>query len=141
MFTAYSPSYLVHNMIDPISGKNKISMGLGLTITVEELHHKLILRLEGRLDAVTSHILEKKLNALIAEHHHQIILDFFHVHYLSSAGLRLLLSYSKVLKTKNGGLILVSIDEEVMEIIKLAGFESILLIFKNEQDAFKQMKP
>lgn len=114
-------------------------MTLGLTITVEEVDKKLVLRLEGRLDAVTSHILEKKLNALIAEHHYHILLDFLHVDYLSSAGLRILLAYSKTLKGKNGGLVLFSFDNEVMEIIKLAGFEKILLIFENEQEALQHL--
>ena len=112
-------------------------MAFGLTISIDEIDKKIVLRLEGRLDAVTSHILEKKLNALIAEHHHQILLDFLHIDYLSSAGLRLLLSFSKALKGKKGALILFSLDDEVMEIIKLAGFEKILLIFENEQEALQ----
>ena len=114
-------------------------MSLSLTITVEELDKNIVLRLEGRLDAVTTQVLEKKLNALINEHRVNILLDFFQVDYLSSAGLRLLLAYSKTLKAKNGALVLFSLDDQVMEIMKLAGFEKILLIFENEQEALQYL--
>jgi anti-sigma B factor antagonist/stage II sporulation protein AA (anti-sigma F factor antagonist) len=72
---------------------------------------------------------------LIDDGHYLIYLDFLRIEYLSSAGMRLLLSIAKKLKTKKGSLVLFSIGEEVMEIIKLAGFEKILLIFETEQDA------
>ena len=110
-------------------------MSISLHIDLEEIDKKMILRLDGRLDAATIPILERKINSLSDEKHNLIYLDFLRVDYLSSAGMRLLLSASKKLKTKKGALVIFSIGEEVMEIIKLAGFEKILLIFETEQDA------
>jgi anti-anti-sigma factor len=114
-------------------------MSASLHIDLEEIEHKIVLRLDGRLDAATVPILERKINTLIEEKHYKIYLDFLRVDYLSSAGLRLLLSFSKKLKAKKGSLVLFAIGEEVMEIIKLAGFEKILLIFETEQDAFQHV--
>ena len=114
-------------------------MNIGLQIDLEEIENKMILRLDGRLDAATTPILERKIHSLIDEHHHKILLDFFHVDYLSSAGMRLLLATSKNLKSKKGALLLFSINEEVLEIIKLAGFEKILQIFESEQEAIQYM--
>lgn len=112
-------------------------MSISLHIDLEEVDQKMILRLDGRLDAATVPILERKINSLINEKRYMIYLDFLRLDYLSSAGMRLLLSVSKKLKTKKGVLVLFSIGEEVMEIIKLAGFERILLIFETEQDAIQ----
>lgn len=112
-------------------------MSVSLHIDLEEIDQKVILRLDGRLDAATVPILERKINSLLEEKRNLIYLDFLRIDYLSSAGMRLLLAVSKKLKTKKGALILFSIGEEVMEIIKLAGFEKILLIFETEQDAFQ----
>src|SRR5438552_2921162 len=101
-------------------------MALGLNISIEKVNRAIILRLDGRLDAATTPILERKIHTLIVEKHYYLLLDFLHIDYLSSAGMRLLLAVSKNLKSKKGGLALFSIDDEVIEIIKLAGFEKIL---------------
>jgi anti-anti-sigma factor len=114
-------------------------MSVSLHIDLEEIEHKILLRLDGRLDAATTPILERKINNLIDEKHYLVYLDFLRIDYLSSAGMRLLLSVSKKLKTKKGSLVLFAISEEVMEIIKLAGFERILLIFSTEQEALQYM--
>jgi len=112
-------------------------MSISLHIDLEEIDQKMILRLDGRLDAATVPILERKINSLIDEKRHLIYLDFLRIDYLSSAGMRLLLSASKKLKSKKGALVVFSISEEVMEIIKLAGFDKILMIFETEQDAIQ----
>ena len=112
-------------------------MGFQLNFSIDEVEKKLIVRLDGRLDAVTTSILEKKIHTLIAENHTHILLDFLHIDYLSSAGLRLLLATTKALRAKKGALILFSIDDEVMEIIKLAGFEKVLHICSTEQEALR----
>lgn len=114
-------------------------MNPSLHIDVDEIENKVILRLDGRLDAATTPVLERKINRLIEDKHYLIYVDFLRIDYLSSAGMRLLLSVSKKLKTQKGALVLFSIDDEVMEIIKLAGFERILQIFASEQDALQYM--
>ncbi len=110
---------------------------MGLEIVVEERGKQVILRLEGRVDATTSPILEKRIQSLIQESHKEQILDFSKVDYLSSAGLRVLISATKKLKVLQGRLVLFSVQEEVLEIIKMAGFERILTLCSLEQDALK----
>lgn len=112
-------------------------MSVGLHIELEEIDRKIILRLDGRLDAATSSVLERKIDALIEENHIYLLLDFLKVDYLSSAGMRLLLAIAKKLKKKKGALLLFSVGEEVMDILKLAGFEKILQIYESEQDALQ----
>lgn len=112
-------------------------MSVGLHIELEEIDRKIVLRLDGRLDAATSPVLERKIDALVGENHTCLLLDFLRVEYLSSAGMRLLLAVAKKLKVKKGGLVLFSVGEEVMDILKLAGFEKILQIYESEQDALQ----
>lgn len=112
-------------------------MPIGFKIIPEEIDRKLILRIEGRLDASSSPILEKKVQQMMDELHNYIILDFSSVDYLSSAGLRVLLSATKKLKSNKGDLILFSVDEDLMEIIRMAGFDKILRICSNENDALQ----
>lgn len=107
-----------------------------LKIVIEETGEKRIMRIEGRIDATSAPILEQKISALMDEGHKRFLLDFSKVDYLSSAGMRVLLSATKKLKVKEGELALCSMHEEVMEIIKMAGFERILSIYRTEKEAF-----
>lgn len=109
-------------------------MGLGIRVTIEEKGNIVILRLDGRLDATSTPVLEGKIKPVL-EKQARVLMDFSDVDYLSSAGMRLLLSAAKKMKAKNGRLVFCGIDEEVMEIIKMAGFDKILEIFSSEQEA------
>lgn len=115
-------------------------MGIGLQIELEEIEQRILLRLDGRLDASSIQILERKIDKLIEERHTQLLLDFTRVDYLSSAGLRILLAATKKLKAKKGTLVLFSLQEEVSEVIKMAGFDRILQICTNEKEALQLNK-
>ncbi len=107
-------------------------MILGLEIKVEEIDKIIILRLFGRIDASSSPLLQNRLNNLLKEGHERVLLDFSNIDYLSSAGLRVLLSFTKKYKKK---VAIFSVTEEVLDIIKLTGFDKILDIYKSEKEA------
>ena len=112
-------------------------MTVGLNIQIEEDRGITLIRVEGRLDAASAPLLEKKLVEQVEGGKTKLLIDFAKVNYLSSAGMRLLLSTTKKLKGISGGLHLCSVSEEVMEIIKMAGFERVIQIFPTEQEAFQ----
>ena len=115
-------------------------MGLGLQIELEEIERRILLRLDGRLDSSSIQILERKIDKLIEERHYHLLLDFTRVDYLSSAGLRVLLSAAKKLKAKKGTFVLFSLQDEVTEVVKMAGFDRILQICSNEKEALQLNK-
>jgi len=115
-------------------------MGIGISIRTEEKDKKQVIRLEGRIDAACTPILETKLEELLKAGHTRLVIDFSRVDYISSAGLRFLLSATKKAKAAKGMLTLSSIQDEVMEIIKMAGFERILHIFPNEEKALAALE-
>ena len=115
-------------------------MGIGLRIELEEIEHRVILRIDGRLDAAAAPLLERKINHLIDEDRHFLILDFSRVDYLSSAGIRVLLSATKKLKAKKGDLILFAVADDVGEVIAMAGFDKILSICPSEKEALQKHK-
>lgn len=108
-----------------------------MQFTQDEQAGNMIIRCEGRLDATSSPQLEAALNALVEKKQSKIAIDFEKVDYLSSAGMRLLLSMTKRLKTEGGKLVLCSIHDDVMGIIRMAGFEQILNIYGTEQEAMQ----
>lgn len=114
-------------------------MGIGVEINVEQEGDILIVRLDGRLDATTTPVVEKKLAKLL-DASKKIIIDFTDVGYLSSAGMRLLLSMTKKMHTKEGQICFFGMSEDVLEIIKMAGFERILKICNTKSEALKFCK-
>lgn len=112
-------------------------MGIGLKIELEEVEDRVILRIDGRIDAASAPALDRKIEGLIAEDRCRLLLDFSRVDYLSSAGMRTLLAASKKAKAKHGMVILFSLSDEVEEIIKMAGFDKVLRICSSEKEALQ----
>ena len=87
---------------------------------------ELTIALEGRLDTTTAPTLETELkNSLDGVD--DLTLDFSGLEYISSAGLRVLLSAQKVM-AKQGVMKLVHVSDMIMEIFDVTGFTDILTI-------------
>lgn len=82
--------------------------------------------LEGRLDTVTAPELEKELKETL-DGVNELSLDFEKLEYISSAGLRVLLSAQRVM-SKQGEMKLSHVNETIMEILEVTGFADILTI-------------
>ena len=85
---------------------------------------------EGRLDTTTAPDLEKELNASL-DGADALTLDFAKLDYISSAGLRVLLSAHKTMSKKGGGsapsgMKIVNANEMVKEVFEVTGFADIL---------------
>jgi anti-anti-sigma factor len=98
----------------------------------------LVLRIRGRLDAISSPTAEKKVFEYINKGENKLILDFGEVDYLSSAGMRMLLSTTKKLKGLSGKLVVCSVTSNVMDVLKMSGFDHVLELCKNEEDALRR---
>ncbi len=85
---------------------------------------ELTLALEGRLDTVTAPELEKELKESL-DGAESLILDFSKLDYISSAGLRVLLSAHKMMVGK-GGMKVTNVNEIVAEVFEVTGFADIL---------------
>ncbi len=97
-----------------------------MTISKERNESTLTLALEGRLDTVTAPELEKELKASL-EGVKELTLDFAGLEYISSAGLRVLLSTQKTMN-RQGCMKLVHVNETILEIFEVTGFSDILTI-------------
>lgn len=98
----------------------------------------LVLRISGRLDAVSSPTAEKIVFDYINKGQHKLLVDFSGVDYLSSAGMRMLLSVSKKLKTLSGKLVLSAVTLNVMDVLKMSGFDHVLEIVVTEEDGIRK---
>ena len=97
-----------------------------MTITTNLNGKTLEVSLEGRLDTVTAPQLEAELKKSMADAD-SLILNFSKLDYITSAGLRVLLSAHKAMDTK-GGMKVTHVNEIVREVFDVTGFADILTI-------------
>jgi len=106
-------------------------------LKIEQKGDIFILRIKGRLDAVTSPLVEKKVFEAINNGQSNLLLDMAEVVYLSSAGMRMLLSITKRLRTMSGKLAICSVTTNVVDVLKMSGFDHTLHLFKTEEEALR----
>lgn len=80
----------------------------------------------GRLDTITAPSLDKELKDSLTGIT-MLAFDFSKLEYISSAGLRVLLSAQKVMN-KQGSMTISSVNADIMEIFEITGFSDILTI-------------
>ena len=95
---------------------NKTQNGAALTIA-----------LEGRLDTMTAPELEAEIKAL-PEEVKELTFDLEKLDYISSAGLRVLLSSQKLMTRIGGSMKVIHVNEVVQEVFDVTGFSDILTI-------------
>ena len=97
-----------------------------MTITKNLNGTALEIALAGRLDTMTAPELEAELNQSLGSVN-ELIFDFSKLDYISSAGLRVLLSAHKTMSGK-GGMKITHVNEIVQEVFDVTGFSDILTI-------------
>ena len=97
-----------------------------LNIEKKQEGKDLTVALTGRLDTVTAPELESELAAAL-EDAENLVMDMKDLEYISSAGLRVLLTAQKTMNQK-GTMKLINVNETVMEIFEVTGFVDILTI-------------
>ena len=86
----------------------------------------LTLALTGRLDTSTAPQLETELRDSLPGIS-SLILDFQALEYLSSAGLRVILTAQKTMN-RQGSMVIRNVNETIMEVFEVTGFSDILTI-------------
>ena len=97
-----------------------------MKITKTQNGSELIVALEGGLDSNSAPQLETELKSCIKSID-KLTLDFEKLNYISSAGLRVLLSAQKKLK-KKGGVTVKNVSEGVREVFELTGFTRLMTV-------------
>lgn len=97
-------------------------------MTIQEIrdNENLTLQLGGRLDTTTAPDLEKVVNAQL-DGVKNLVLDMKELKYVSSAGLRVILSIQKKMNVQ-GNLKLTNVCDEIKEVLEITGFTSFLTI-------------
>ena len=97
-----------------------------MTIEIKKNEKEITIEIVGRLDTITAPVLEKTIGDNIGGMQ-SLILDFKGLEYISSAGLRVVLSAQKKMQ-QVGSMKVINVCENVMEVFEITGFADILTI-------------
>ena len=97
-----------------------------MTISNTMNSNELTVSLSGRLDTTTAPQLEAELKTSLTGVN-SLIMDFAELEYISSAGLRVLLSAQKVMN-KQGIMVIRHANETILEVFEVTGFTDILTV-------------
>jgi len=93
------------------------------------------LSIAGDLDANSSIYADEVIQKAFDTKQFKIIIDCKQLNYISSAGLGVFVSHIDNFKTNKGDLVLYNLNNNVLDVFKTLGLDSILKIVTNESDA------
>ncbi len=99
-----------------------------------------VVTVSGRIDAITAPDFESHLDQLIVQGNKLILINLSGLGYISSAGLRSILSSAKKLKSLSGEVFFTGLQGPVEEVFQISGFQSIFKIFPSEGEALNSFQ-
>ncbi|HEX9286299.1 MAG TPA: STAS domain-containing protein [Thermoanaerobaculia bacterium] len=100
-----------------------------MVIEVEKRGHVTVVSVGGSVDGTTAGELTASLRGQVTGGNHRLVANLAGVDYTSSAGLRALLETVKEARQHGGDLRLAAVRPEVLRVLDLSGFTSILQVF------------
>ena len=106
-----------------------------MEITVREFKKVDLVAVTGRVDSSTAPRLDQTLQGLVDNRRFRIVLDLSAVEYLSSAGLRAMVSCMRSVRKWNGNLHVAQPSARVTDVLELAGLDAVFDIFEDQVGA------
>lgn len=96
-----------------------------MTLKIKESNGQLLALLNGRLDTATSTQFANDMQPLLDNAQREIVLDCTDLEFISSSGLRLLLTLRKASIAAGGKIIIRNVNESVKQVFSITGFLSL----------------
>jgi len=98
-----------------------------------------VIDIKGRMDAGSSPAFEKETDVWIKQDETILVVDCSNLEYISSSGLRSILTVAKKLKGIQGKILLASLTSVVKEVFEISGFSTIIPIYDSLEDAMADL--
>lgn len=94
----------------------------------------IILKIEGRIDGLTSKQIQTEIDDILNSGVKNLIFDLADLNYLSSSGIRVFIEAMKKINKVGGQLYLVSLSRHIVEVLKISGLTPLFKVFDSFQD-------
>ena len=95
----------------------------------------LIVKVSGDVDASSSITLDNAISKVISDGHKKILIDGNEMHYISSAGLGVFMSYLQDFEKENIKMALFGMNDKVVNVFKILGLDQLIKMVKSEDEA------
>ncbi len=106
-----------------------------MQITTRQLDDVIVVDMDGRLDLKSVGYGNEEMVRIVNENHKKVLVNLEKLEFMSSAGLRVLLLVSKLLKSSGGELRICSANELVGDVLRTCGFDSLIALYPTEAEA------
>ena len=96
-----------------------------------------VLKIFGKLDTNTAMSVETKISEILGASKNKLLIDLKETNFISSSGLRVLLTTSKKISQRDGVLIICSPNSLVEETFSISGFDQILNVASTKEEAME----
>jgi len=110
-----------------------------MTLAIEKIGDVLLVKPAGQIHSANAAEIEAQLNAQVQAGEHKVLIDMSDLAFISSAGLRVLLVLAKRLKQEGGKLVLCALNPQVLEVMEISGFLSILTTVGTRDEALARL--
>jgi anti-sigma B factor antagonist len=103
-----------------------------MEITTVQYKRCYLVKLIGRLDSAAAPQFADAVNKLMDDGHFRLVMDLGKLEFMSSAGLRVLISAQKNCKRYNRGeVVLAALPKNILAAMELAGFTELFEIYED----------
>ena len=106
-----------------------------MEITTKEYRRVAVISVSGRIDTSTSTKFEETINDLIDKGHFNLVMDFNEVDFLSSSGLRILVTTRKKLREMGGDVVLANPSQRAADSVEIAGLDKLFQSYPDREEA------
>ena len=110
-----------------------------MDVAAERQDDVLSVLVSGRIDGSNAAAFEETIRAAIAESDRAVIMDFEKLSYISSAGLRVLLTIAKNLSGRDAKLALCAMSDQIREVFETSGFDKIIPVHPSKAEALASL--
>lgn len=106
-----------------------------MEISTKEYRRVAVVSVSGRIDTSTSAQFEETITELIDKGHFNLVMDFSEVDFLSSSGLRILVTTRKKLREMGGDVVLANPSQRAADSVEIAGLDKLFQSYPNREEA------
>ncbi len=92
--------------------------------------------INGDVDASSSIHLDESLNNQLAKKEHNVVIDCSELHYISSAGLGVFMSYIEEFKATNQKFVLFGLSKKVKNVFEMLGLDQLMNLVETKEEAY-----
>src|SRR5215470_13583224 len=108
-----------------------------MNIATRQTQDVLIVEMAGRLDSYGSGAVSDEMVGIAKSGVKRIILNLDKLEFVSSAGLRIILTMAKLLQSTRGEMRICNTKAAVKDVLEKSGFNNLIKIFDDEEAAMK----